>query len=101
MLGEAGLEREDDSEVSSMETIKRQLGGLYETLKQPSIFLPVLFVFGWQATPDPGAAMFYFNTNELGFTPAFLGQVRLASCVASLGGCLSTARYSRTGASRM
>ena len=88
MLGEAGLERKDDSEVSSMETIKRQLGGLYETLKQPSIFLPVLFVFGWQATPDPGAAMFYFNTNELGFTPAFLGQVRLASCVASLGGVL-------------
>ena len=32
--------------------------------------------------------MFYFNTNELGFTPEFLGQVRLASCVASLAGVL-------------
>jgi folate/biopterin transporter len=90
MLREKEVDAEEDSlsTSSSMYTIKSQLGELWGTLKQPNIFLPVLFVFGWQATPDAGAAMFYFNTNELGFTPEFLGQVRLASCVASLAGVL-------------
>ena len=32
------------------------------------------------------AAMFYFQTNELAFTPEFLGRVRLASSAASLVG---------------
>ena len=30
--------------------------------------------------------MFYFQTNALGFTPEFLGRVRLAGAVASLAG---------------
>jgi hypothetical protein len=33
--------------------------------------------------------MFYFYTNELHFTPEFLGRVRLAGSIASLaGGCV-------------
>ena len=30
--------------------------------------------------------MFYFQTNALGFTPEFLGRVRLAGALASLAG---------------
>ena len=30
--------------------------------------------------------MFYFQTNALGFTPEFLGRVRLAGSLASLAG---------------
>ena len=30
--------------------------------------------------------MFYFQTNTLGFTPEFLGKVRLAGALASLAG---------------
>ena len=30
--------------------------------------------------------MFYFQTNTLGFTPEFLGRVRLAGALASLAG---------------
>ena len=67
---------------------KAQLGDLLKTLRQPSIYLPVLFIFGYGATPDPGAAMFYFNTNELGFTPEFLGRVRLVSSFTALLGVL-------------
>ena len=35
--------------------------------KRRAIWAPALFVFLWQATPNPGTAMFYFQTNELGF----------------------------------
>ena len=37
-----------------------------------------------QATPTADTAMFYFQTNALGFTPEFLGRVRLAGSLASL-----------------
>lgn len=37
-----------------------------------------------QATPSADSAMFFFQTNELGFTPEFLGRVRLAGSLASL-----------------
>ena len=39
-----------------------------------------------QATPTADTAMFYFQTNALGFTPEFLGRVRLAGSLASLAG---------------
>ena len=72
----------------ALSVFKSQFGEIWKTLRNPSIYLPVLFVFFWQSTPDSGAAMFYFNTNELHFTPGFLGQVRLASSIASLVGVI-------------
>jgi folate/biopterin transporter len=59
---------------------------LWETVKQPNVFLPTLFIFLWQATPHSESAMFYFTTNKLGFTPEFLGRVKLVTSVASLLG---------------
>jgi len=66
--------------------LKAQLLELKNTLLNPRIYLPVLFIFFWQATPTPDSAMFYFNTNELGFQPEFLGKVRFAASFASLLG---------------
>ena len=59
---------------------------LWSVGKQRSIWAPTAFVFLWQATPNPGTAMFYFTTNELGFTPEFLGRVALARSAAALFG---------------
>lgn len=59
---------------------------LWQAVKQPNVFLPTLFIFLWQATPHSEAAMFYFTTNKLGFTPEFLGRVKLVTSVASLLG---------------
>jgi hypothetical protein len=39
-----------------------------------------------QATPSADSTMFYYYTNELHFTPEFLGRVRLAGSLASLAG---------------
>ena len=67
-------------------SVSAQLQTLKATLLDPRIYLPVLFIFCWQATPSPDSAMFYFSTNELGFQPEFLGRVRLASSLAALAG---------------
>ena len=59
---------------------------LWSVGKRRAIWAPALFVFLWQATPNPGTAMFYFQTNQLGFQPEFLGRVALARAVAALAG---------------
>lgn len=66
--------------------IKTQASALYSAISQPSIFLPALFVFLWQATPTADTAMLFFETNELGFTSEFLGRIRLVASIASLAG---------------
>ena len=66
--------------------LRQQVGQVWRALRQPSILLPVLFVFLWQATPSADVALFYFVTTDLGFGPEFLGQVRLVTSIASLVG---------------
>ena len=79
-----------DAEARDGEKVGDQLVELGKKLwavgKQRRIWAPTAFVFLWQATPNPGTAMFYFTTNELGFTPEFLGRVALARSVAALVG---------------
>ncbi|KAI3910783.1 hypothetical protein MKW98_030591 [Papaver atlanticum] len=68
------------------ESSKQNIIQLLGAIRQPNIFLPTLFIFLWQATPHSESAMFYFTTNKLGFTPEFLGRVKLVTSVASLIG---------------
>jgi hypothetical protein len=69
-----------------LDTSRLQLSFLWETVKEPNIFLPTAFIFLWQATPTSDTAMFFFMTNKLGFGPEFLGRVKLVTAVASLVG---------------
>ena len=88
------LSSADDTEPTLPEEVDESVGGqlvelgkkLWSVGKQRRIWAPTAFVFLWQATPNPGTAMFYFTTNELGFTPEFLGRVALARSVAALVG---------------
>jgi folate/biopterin transporter len=66
--------------------MKHQVGNVWQALSQKAIFLPVAFLFLWQATPSSEAAFFFFTTNELGFDAEFLGRVRLVSSLAALLG---------------
>lgn len=59
---------------------------LVATISNPAIYLPVLFVFLWRATPAPDSALFFFSVNNLGFQAEFLGRISLVSAVASLAG---------------
>ncbi|PVH31087.1 hypothetical protein PAHAL_9G054000 [Panicum hallii] len=82
-------ERSVSLSVSSSELIegsKQRIMQIWNSVKQPSIFLPTLFIFLWQATPQSDSAMFFFTTNKLGFSPEFLGRVTLVTSIASLLG---------------
>ncbi|XP_064972595.1 folate-biopterin transporter 1, chloroplastic isoform X2 [Musa acuminata AAA Group] len=67
-----------------LQSSKQSILQLWATIKQPDILYPTLFLFLWQATPQSESAMFFFVTNKLGFTPEFLGRVKLVTSVASL-----------------
>ncbi len=66
-----------------------------QALKQKQIWLPVAFLFLWQATPNSDSAFFFFTTNELGFDAEFLGRVRLVTSLAALLGVWIFQRFLR------
>jgi folate/biopterin transporter len=72
---------------------KAQLQKIRGAISQKAIWLPVLFVFLWQATPSSDSAFFFFTTNDLGFGPEFLGRVRLVTSIASLIGVWAFQRF--------
>jgi folate/biopterin transporter len=76
--------------------IKDQIQQLWAALSQKAIWMPTLFLFLWQCTPTAESAFFYFSTNELGFTPEFLGRVRLVTSLASLFGVWLFQRFLKT-----
>ncbi|KAG1348259.1 Folate-biopterin transporter 1, chloroplastic [Cocos nucifera] len=69
-----------------IENSKQNIMQLWAAVRQRDILLPTLFIFLWQATPQSDSAMFFFTTNKLGFSPEFLGRVKLVTSVASLVG---------------
>jgi folate/biopterin transporter len=76
--------------------VKDQIQQLWQALKQKAIWMPTVFLFLWQCTPTAESAFFYFSTNELGFTPEFLGRVRLVTSLASLLGVWLFQRFLKT-----
>jgi folate/biopterin transporter len=84
-------------ESKGQETIVRvQIQQLWQALTQKTIWLPTLFILIWQSTPTGDSAFFYFSTNELGFTPEFLGRMRLVTSLASLLGVWLFQRFLKT-----
>ena len=82
-----------DTQISP---VKGQIKQLWGALKQKQVWLPIAFLFTWQATPTADSAFFFFSTNELGFEPEFLGRVRLVTSFASLVGIFLFQRYLKT-----
>jgi folate/biopterin transporter len=81
---------------SRQAVVKEQMQQLWQALTQKVIWMPTLFLFIWQCTPTADSAFFYFSTNELGFTPEFLGRVRLVTSLASLLGVWLFQRFLKT-----
>ncbi|GFS36718.1 major facilitator superfamily protein [Actinidia rufa] len=84
-----GLGRGQNLSLASpgfFESSKHNIIQLWHAVRQPNVFLPTLFIFLWQSTPHSESAMFFFTTNRLGFSPEFLGRVKLVTSVASLLG---------------
>jgi folate/biopterin transporter len=80
---------------------KQQAKQLKNALTHQEIWLPVAFLFLWQATPSSDSAFFFFTTNDLGFNPEFLGRVRLVTSLASLLGIWIFQRFLKAVAVRV
>ncbi|HEY9645994.1 MAG TPA: folate/biopterin family MFS transporter, partial [Chroococcidiopsis sp.] len=92
----AGLIAETKVESSTdWSVVWTQVKQLKGAIAQKSIWMPTAFLFLWQATPTAESAFFFFTTNELGFSPEFLGRVRLVTSVASLLGIWLFQRFLR------
>ena len=87
---------DSESTESQISPVKGQIKQLWSALQQKTLWLPILFLFIWQATPTADSAFFFFSTNELGFKPEFLGRVRLVTSLASLIGIYLFQRYLKT-----
>jgi folate/biopterin transporter len=93
----AGLIAESPSErPSEWAVLWQQVKQLKGAVTQKAIWMPTLFLFLWQATPTAESAFFFFTTNELGFSPEFLGRVRLVTSIASLIGIWLFQRFFRS-----
>lgn len=66
--------------------LKSQFLNIKDALSKESIFYPLLFLIIWNVTPSAGSSLFYFEVNELGFTPEFFGKLGFASSLSSLAG---------------
>jgi folate/biopterin transporter len=73
-------------EQPNLSATRQQINQVRQALSQKQIWLPVAFLFLWQATPSSDSAFFFFTTNGLGFEPEFLGRVRLVTNLAALLG---------------
>jgi folate/biopterin transporter len=80
---------------SAIQSVQTQISSIWETLRQPNIYKPILFLFLWKATPTSEGAMLYFLTNDIGFGPEFLGRVRLVTAASSLVGVWLYNQYLR------
>jgi folate/biopterin transporter len=90
----AGLLKDTKVEMpSDFTAAKAHLKQIKVAISQKQIWLPVSFVFLWQATPSSDSAFFFFTTNELGFQPEFLGRVRLVTSIAALIGVWMFQRF--------
>ena len=87
---------DEDNPETAISPVKGQVKQLWGAVKQKQVWLPIAFLFTWQATPTADSAFFFFSTNELGFEPEFLGRVRLVTSFASLVGIFLFQRYLKT-----
>ena len=94
LIAEDKIDKEDPE--TAISPVKGQIKQLWGALKQKQVWLPIAFLFAWQATPTADSAFFFFSTNELGFEPEFLGRVRLVTSFASLIGIYLFQRYLKT-----
>ncbi|MEL6853680.1 MAG: folate/biopterin family MFS transporter [Cyanobacteria bacterium J06606_4] len=80
------IAEEPTTETANIQVVFNQVKLLKAAVSQRVIWMPALFLFLWQATPTADSAFFFFSTNDLGFTPEFLGRLRLVTSLASLVG---------------
>lgn len=75
-------------ENNLIENMGNQIHNIKDVIKNKSVLYPFLFLIIWNVTPSMGSSLFYFEVNELGFTPEFFGRIGLFSSISSLFGIM-------------
>ena len=93
LCGAAAVLREEAAPSSTR--VREQVQEIWRFVKQPRIVYPVLFVLFFMSTPSCVDALFYYFTNELGFRPEFMGEMRMVWGIGTLLGiyCYNTFLY--------
>lgn len=74
--------------LNILQLLRLQLKTIWLEVSKKSLLYPIIFLVLWQSTPSSGSALFYFEVNELGFTPEFLSRLGLISSLSSLVGIM-------------
>lgn len=61
MSGAVGGHNLSLTNTGFLETSRQNIIQLWDAVRLPNIFLPTLFMFLWQATPQSDSAMFFFT----------------------------------------
>merc|ERR1712210_104267 len=80
--------------------IKKKVISLWNALRQPSVWKPILFLFLWQATPICRGPFVYYVMQHLRKGPEFLGTIRLINAGASFIGILIYQQYFKSISTR-
>jgi folate/biopterin transporter len=75
---------EDPISYKNSISMSTQLSLFKSFVCRRGIAVPTLFIFIFVSTPGTSDAMFFFYTNELGFSPEFMGRLRLAQGIAMI-----------------
>lgn len=82
-------------DASPAEVAAAQFGALWSALRQPSIWQPALFIFGWLAMPSSDSAFLFFMTDDLKLSAEFLGRIQFVGSLASLSAIVAYQRLLR------
>jgi folate/biopterin transporter len=59
---------------------------IYRFISRKEVFLPIFFILAFTSVPSCADAMFFFYTNQLGFSPQFMGKMKLAYGIGTIIG---------------
>lgn len=82
------LKEELVSSDSDTLKVKYQMKESWKFLSQKEVFVPIIFIFCYMATPYCGDVMFFYYTNKLGYSPEFMGRLKMVQGLASLFGII-------------
>ncbi|EOY05717.1 Major facilitator superfamily protein isoform 3 [Theobroma cacao] len=64
LLGPARVQNVLLGNPSFLESSRESIIQLWNAVRQPNVFLPTVFIFLWQATPQSDSALFYFTISR-------------------------------------
>ena len=76
----------EEANVTETPKVFSQFLEIFKFVSRKDIYIPVIFIFLFTATPSCSDAMFFFYTNNLDFNPEFMGRMKMAYGLANILG---------------